>query len=85
MCEWEAQEGWVLDPILVGLEKWGKLTNFSNMVYQKVRQQATRKLVTTFLANFTNLMFMLTDRTKTRTNETRETVELLGRNREVQN
>ncbi|KAM7440722.1 hypothetical protein ABFA07_010120 [Porites harrisoni] len=23
MCEWEAQEGWVLDPILVGLEKWG--------------------------------------------------------------
>ena len=85
MCEWEAQEGWVLDPILVGLEKWGKLTNFSNMVYQKVRQQAARKLVTTFLANFTNLMFMLTDRTKTRTNETRETVELLGRNREVQN
>ena len=85
MCEWEAQEGWVLDPILVGLEKWGKLTNFSNMVCQKVRQQAARKLVTTFLANFTNLMFMLTDRTKTRTNETRETVELLGRNREVQN
>ena len=85
MCEWEAQEGWVLDPILVGLEKWGKLTNFSNMVYQKVRQQAARKLVTTFLANFTNLMFMLTDRTKTRTNETRETVVLLGRNREVQN
>ena len=47
MCEWEAQEGWVLDPILVGLEKWGKLTNFSNMVCQKVRHQATGKLVTT--------------------------------------
>ena len=85
MCEWEAQEGWVLDPILVGLEKWGKLTNFSNMVYQKVRQQAAGKLVTTFLANFTNLMFVLTDRTKTRTSETRETVVLLGGNREVQN
>ena len=55
MCEWEAQEGWVLDPILVGLEKWGKLTNFSNMVYQKERQQAAGKLATDVPCEFYNL------------------------------
>lgn len=55
MCEWEAQEGWVLDPILVGLEKWGKLTNFSNMVCQKVRHQAAGKLVTDVPCEFYKL------------------------------
>ena len=49
MCEWEAQEGWVLDPILVGLKKWG------NVVYQKVRHQAAGKLVTDVACEFYKL------------------------------
>ena len=55
MCEWKAQEGWVLNIILVGLVKWGKLTNFSNMVYQKVHQQAAGKLVTDVPCEFYKL------------------------------
>ena len=85
MCEWEAQEGWVLDPILVGLEKWGKLTNFSNMVCQKVRHQAAGKLVTDVPCEFYKLAVRVNRPNETRTNETSETVVLLGGNREVQN
>ena len=39
----------------MGLEKWGKLTNFSNLVYQKVRQQAAGKLVTDVPCEFYKL------------------------------